>query len=95
MSGTYIIYSKKLKRFYIGATQQDVYKRIEMHNEASYGKSKYTSKTNDWELFLFIPTTDFTKAIRIERKIKSMKSSKYIENLQKHPELIEKLLANN
>jgi len=40
----YIIYSISLKVYYKGITT-DFSKRIESHNQ---GKSKYTSKANDW-----------------------------------------------
>ena len=92
MTGCYILYSEKLCRFYIGVTQDDVAARIKKHNEAYYGKYKYTSKSNDWTLFLFIETSDFSHAVRIERKIKSMKSSKYIRNLKTNPELVSKII---
>ncbi|MCP9769307.1 GIY-YIG nuclease family protein, partial [Lacihabitans sp. LS3-19] len=46
----------------------------------------------DWNLFLKIPTDNYAHAIRLERKIKSMKSSKYISNLKKYPDLITKIL---
>ena len=81
MIGCYIIFSEKLNRFYIGATQEGMENRLAAHNSAKYGKSHFTSHTNDWTLFLFIPTSNFAKAIRIERKIKSMKSVIYIRNL--------------
>jgi len=44
--------------------------------------------------FLNIPVHDYAHAIRIERKIKSMKSSRYIRNLKKYPELVEKIVQN-
>ena len=94
MIGCYIIFSKKLNRFYIGATQNGVDNRIYSHNNAKYGNSHFTATTNDWTLFLFIPTSDFAKAIRIERKIKSMKSANYINNLKKYPEMVDKLVSS-
>ena len=94
MTGCYIIHSDKLSRYYIGATQEDANSRLDKHNNGSYGKSKFTSTANDWQLVLFIPTKDFAHAIRIEKKIKSMKSSIYIQNLTKFPELLEKLVSS-
>ena len=94
MIGCYIIFSEKLNRFYIGATQEGMENRLAAHNSAKYGKSHFTSHTNDWTLFLFIPTSDFAKAIRIERKIKSMKSVNYIYNLKKYPEMVDKLVSS-
>ncbi|MDZ7742267.1 MAG: GIY-YIG nuclease family protein [Bacteroidota bacterium] len=90
----YMLYSKSLDRYYIGATQDDLDLRIEKHNESAYGKHRFTATAKDWELFIKIPTKDYAHAIRLERLIKSMKSSKYIRNLKQYPELVEKILNN-
>jgi putative endonuclease len=94
MTCCYIIHSAKLNKFYIGVTQEDISRRIEKHNNASYGYNRFTSKSNDWVLYLFIPTKDYTQAIRIERKIKSMKSSKYIKLLKEYPDKIAQLVSS-
>ncbi|MDO9153854.1 MAG: GIY-YIG nuclease family protein [Paludibacter sp.] len=94
MAGSYIIFSEKLNKFYIGATHEDVSLSIEKHNQSAYGKHKFTATADDWELVLFIPANDFAHAIRIEKKIKSMKSSLYIRNLTKYPNLLEKLVSS-
>ena len=94
MVGCYILFSDKLNKFYIGATQEDVSKRIEKHNQSSYGKHRFTAAADDWHLFLFIPANDYAHAIRLERKIKSMKSVKYIQNLITYPELLDKLVSS-
>ncbi len=94
MAGCYILHSEYLGKFYIGATQVDVNQRIEKHNNSSYGKNRFTSVTRDWKLFLFIPTINYTHAIRIERKIKSMKSSKYIQSLKSFPEKVAQLVSS-
>ena len=94
MIGCYILFSDKLNKFYIGATQEDISLRIEKHNLGSYGKHRFTAVANDWKLFLFIPANDYAQSIRLERKIKSMKSSKYIQNLVSFPELLEKLVSS-
>ena len=93
MVGCYIIFSDKLNKFYIGATLEDVTLRIMKHNLGTYGKQRFTSTTDDWELFLFISTLDYAHAIRIERKVKSMKSRTCIHNLVKYPELHQKLVS--
>jgi putative endonuclease len=91
MTGCYIIFSQKLGKFYIGITQEDVHVRLEKHNSHGYGEHRYTAAANDWELFLFIATHDYSHAVRIEKQIKKMKSKTYISNLKKYPEMIEKL----
>ena len=92
MAFCYIIHSESLGRFYIGATKESVEGRIKNHNRHSYGKHRFTSTVTDWKLFVKIPVDDYSHAVRIERYIKSMKSSKYIQNLNKYPELIEKII---
>ena len=88
----YIIQSQKLGNFYIGACHNDLDERIANHNNTYYGKSSFTSKTNDWKLFLAFTVTSFSHAIRLERKIKAMKSSKFINNLKAFPELRMKII---
>jgi putative endonuclease len=94
MIGCYVLFSDKLNKYYTGATQEDVQLRIAKHNQGSYGKHRFTSTANDWRLLLFIESSDYAHAIRIERKIKSMKSSKYIENLVHYPELLAQLVSS-
>ncbi|MDA3879535.1 MAG: hypothetical protein PF436_04035, partial [Prolixibacteraceae bacterium] len=68
-------------------------KRLEKHNNHSYGNHRFTAKANDWVVFLIIEARDYPHAIRIERKIKAMKNRKYIHNLKKYPELLEKIIT--
>ena len=85
----YIIYSNKLDKYYIGETI-DVVERLVQHNQGYFAKS-FTSKTNDWSLFLRIDCDSRVQARKIESHIKRMKSRKYIENLKSYPEMISKL----
>ena len=89
MDCVYILYSEKLKRYYIGYTA-DLGTRLEFHKNAA--AHKYTSKANDWNDFLKIDFHSKTQALQIEQHIKKMKSKIYIENLLKYPEMIVKLL---
>jgi putative endonuclease len=91
ITACYIIFSKKLNRFYIGVVHDDLNERINKHNDGSYGDHRFTAKATDWELFLVIETESFKQALTIEKHIKSMKSAVYIRNLSKYPEMIEKL----
>jgi putative endonuclease len=88
----YILFSNKLNRFYTGVCQGNLEERIHKHNNHSYGRHRFTASVNDWELFLAIEVKDFSHAVRIERHIKSMKSSSYIRNLKKYPELLDKVI---
>lgn len=52
----------------------------------------FTAAANDWIVFFQLDNLSYEKASKIESKIKKMKSKKYILNLNKYPELVEKLL---
>jgi putative endonuclease len=87
----YILWSNTLGRFYIGACQENLQQRIDKHNNHSYNEVHFTDSADDWELFLKIDAVDFAQAVRLERKIKAMKSKVYILNLKKYPEMVENL----
>ncbi|MDA3911916.1 MAG: GIY-YIG nuclease family protein [Bacteroidales bacterium] len=87
----YILYSGKIDGFYIGATSLNSSERLEKHNTKYYGDKKYTSKTDDWVLFLEIECNSMKQAMFIEKHIKKMKSKKHIKILKIYPEIIEKL----
>ena len=85
----YIIYSPQLDSYYTGSCANfDL--RLKAHNSKKYVAS-YTSKSSDWERYLVIQTETNKHALRLERKIKQMKSRVFIENLKKYPELVDKI----
>jgi putative endonuclease len=86
----YILYSEKLDRFYTGYTA-NLSGRLEFHSNAAI--RKYTYRANDWILFYKISCKSKTQALKIERHIKLMKSSVYINNLLKYPEMTVRLLT--
>lgn len=90
MHFVYILYSKKLNRYYIGETH-DVLLRLERHN-SDYYDNKWTAKGKPWELLLSISCVNRSHAIAIEKHIKRMKSKVYIGNLLKYEEMREKLI---
>lgn len=53
--------------------------------------NSFTQRSDDWELFLEIQCANIIQARAIEFHIKRMKSKRYIRNLVKFPEMIEKL----
>jgi len=85
----YILHSADLSKFYIGYSS-DFDLRITFHENSEFRKFTYNS--NDWILFLKIDCQSQQQAMRIESHIKKMKSSVYIRNLKKYPEMIENLL---
>ena len=92
MANCYIIHSETLDRFYTGVTTDLVEERLVKHNDGSYGAHRFTSKASDWQIFLIIELTDYSHAVRLEKFIKSQKSAKYIQNLKKYPELVDKIV---
>ena len=92
MAWVYILYSKKIEKFYIGICRDSIEKRIGFHNEKKYGRHRFTACTDDWQLYIKLECRDIAHAVRVERKIKSMKSSKYIKNLYRYPELSQRVL---
>ena len=88
----YILYSKELDNFYIGATRIDPKIRTERHLLEYYGNSKFTAKADDWHVFFEIECISFSQALKIENHIKRMKSKNYILNLARYPEISLKLL---
>jgi putative endonuclease len=91
-SSCYILFSKNLGKFYVGATHDSVGHSLDTHNQHSYGNHRYTAKADDWELFITLEADDYVNVVRMERKIKSMKSRNYILNLKQYPELRQKLI---
>ena len=88
----YILHSEKLNRFYSGITTLDVGQRLQNHVDKIYSNKNFTQKADDWILFHFIECEDFSQARKIELYIKRQKSTVYIRNLKKYPEIEEKLL---
>ena len=77
MASLYILFSRKLNKYYVGACS-DLERRMYEHN---IGHSKFTSKGVPWELVYQETFDDLVSAKRREAKIKKMKSRKYLEAL--------------
>jgi putative endonuclease len=73
----YIVRNPK-GRFYIGQTD-DLSRRISEHNDPLSSKSKYAVKNGPWTLVWSETPDTRSLAMRRERKIKSKKSSVWIE----------------
>ncbi len=74
---TYILFSEKLDKFYIGHTI-DLERRVNEHNS---GFSKSTQSGLPWKLVYSKFFISKSEAYAFERKIKSMKNRKFILNL--------------
>ena len=68
----------------------DLDQRILHHNTPIHG-SKFTAKGIPWELYLSIPCQSKEHALRLEKLIKSKKSTVFINNLKKYPSLIDRI----
>ena len=77
MPYTYILFSAKLNKYYIGACI-DIDRRLYEHN---LGHSKFTSTGIPWLLMYKEYYETLPDAKKREAFIKRMKSRKYIENL--------------
>ncbi len=73
----YILYSKKLDRFYVGQTT-NVENRLKKHND---GYSTATKSGKPWELKRVVEFESKTEAIRAEKWIKRMKSRRIINQI--------------
>ena len=85
----YILFSEKISRFYVGMTE-NLHQRLEHHNHP-ISNLKFTAKGIPWKLFLSITCQSKEHALKLEKLIKSKKSSVFIENLKQYPELIAKI----
>ena len=79
-----------MKKYYTGSTSNTVQQRLDQHLSKEFGYEKYTASTNDWLIYLEITCSSYKQAMAIEKHIKRMKSRKYIQNLKKYPEILEK-----
>ena len=77
MAFVYILYSEKIGKYYIGACE-NLERRLYEHN---VGHSKFTSTGVPWILKYSEIYPALQEAKQRERKIKAMKSRKYIEDL--------------
>ena len=90
MAYVYILYSAKLKKYYIGSCL-NLEERIAEHNNKKYSDS-FTRKTDDWVLYFAISNLENKQARLIEKHIKEMKSQLYSKNIKSYKEISEKLI---
>jgi putative endonuclease len=90
MASVYILHSTNLNRFYIGSCL-DLSERIGQHQNKVFRES-FTSKADDWVLYLSINDLQYSQARKIETHIKKMHSSVFIKNLKEYPQMQERLI---
>ena len=74
---TYILYSEKRKRYYVGRTTNEVEDRLRRHNTNHKG---YTGKTGDWEIKYIKRYWTKRESIKAERKIKKRGAKRFLED---------------
>ena len=81
----YILFSEGFDKYYIGQTNS-LENRLERHNEFDLSNT-YTSKYRPWMLVAFVEIgTDRGDAMKVERRLKALKSKKIIANFVENPE---------
>jgi putative endonuclease len=71
----YILYSKNIDRYYIGVTYSPEL-RLSRHLSKL---SRFTKQTDDWQMLKTFEFNSRSEAMRYEKRIKKMKTNKYIE----------------
>ena len=78
MATFYILYSKSINKYYIGATCDSVIERLRRHNSNHKG---FTGRTSDWEIIYYEIFDTKEETFAREKEVKSWKSRKKIEQL--------------
>ena len=78
MFTTYILFSKKLNKFYIGSTGDDIGHRLLKHLSNHKG---FTGKAKDWELVYKEIFAEKHESILREKQLKGWKSNVRIREL--------------
>ncbi|MGA9238319.1 GIY-YIG nuclease family protein [Robiginitalea sp.] len=73
----YILYSRSLKKYYVGQSS-NLKDRLERHNS---GRSRYTKLGIPWELKYEFCCSTRSEAMRLERKIKKRGAQRFIDDL--------------
>ena len=74
---TYLLYSVKLGKYYVGSTQ-DVNSRLNYHNN---GNVKFTSRGIPWILVWSQQCMTRAEAVQLENKIKKRGAKRYLTDL--------------
>jgi putative endonuclease len=73
---TYILFSEKLNKHYIGQTNS-IQNRLKRHNNK---QEKYTKKGTPWVLLCAVEMETRADTMKLERKLKNFKSSERLKN---------------
>jgi putative endonuclease len=75
MCFTYILFSESINKFYVGSCK-DLKNRIERHGK---DKSKFTGRTDDWQLVKYFEFQTKTEALKLELKIKKRGIKRFLD----------------
>ena len=89
----YIIYSEKVKKYYVGETD-NIELRLSKHNNHLYQDS-FTKIAEDWKVVLSFNCVSREQAIRLEKFIKKMKSKVFIQKVITNPSILEDIISKN
>ena len=73
----YILWSDRLKKYYVGSTN-NLNSRLDRHNK---GQSKFTSKGVPWALIWNCSFTSRKEAFNLESKIKSRGIKRFLDDV--------------
>jgi putative endonuclease len=71
---TYILHSRKLKKFYVGQSE-DLDRRLEEHNR---GKTPFLASGIPWVLIFSKELSSRSEALRLEKFIKKRGAARYL-----------------
>ncbi len=77
MYSTYVLYSKKFNKIYIGQTN-DVERRLTEHNS---GNHRYTKRYIPWSVIYTEKFNTRAEAMQREKELKSQKGREFIWNI--------------
>ena len=75
---TYIIFSERINKYYVGSTQ-DVEERLRRHN---LDHSKSTKGKGPWELVKTIQFETRSEAVKLEKKIKKRGIKRFLNDIE-------------
>ena len=74
----YIIFSERIKSFYVGYTSVTLEERLKKHNSNHSG---YTGRARDWKVVYTKETLDRKEAILLETRIKNRGARRYLKSI--------------
>ena len=79
MATFYVLYSKSIDKYYVGATCDEISERLRRHN--SKHKKGFTGIVSDWEVVYFESFDTKEAAFVREKEVKRWKNRKKVELL--------------